>query len=146
MISLPVFFLWVALSFLFGFIEYGIYRAGVGFYGEDNYVIVGKLFGYLLRFVFSLVFALCFIENSLSIEVLAYSFGFYFVSSLPAKGTYFQLKRFFEKEYTFWFFSHSTNHMIKLGGTELIILDTCAFVRSILFLFGYIMLFFEYCN
>ena len=149
MVSTSLLLVWIAISLLFGFIEYGIYKAGSGYFKESKYVIVNKLACYGMRFVFSAIFAMCFVNYEFSNELITYSFGFYFLSSLPSKGVYFQLKNTLAGEPKIWFLSHSINHLLilrgkwlpeTLRGKEYILLDTQAFGRILLCVFGYIIL------
>jgi hypothetical protein len=137
------------LSMIIAGIEYMIYVAGSGYYGEDRHLVLRKAVAWGLRIAMSIGFASLFTDPISTNEFWLYVFGYHLLSSLPTQGTYYQFKRWFGNEKLFWFFSHSRNGLIWKGkyyftsdkkDLRFPILDLYAFLRILAGVFGFIML------
>ena len=151
-IGLQILLIYV-LSFAIACIEYIIYVAGQGFYGEDRYLIARKCVAWGLRIAMSIIFASLFTNPISTNEFWLFVFGYHLLSSLPTQGAYYQLKRWWGGEKLFWFFSHSMNGLIWIGKYHFAsdnknvrhpLIDLYAFLRIVAGIFGFIMLTVEY--
>ena len=137
------------LSMIIAGIEYMIYVAGSGYYGEDRYLVVRKGVAWSLRIAMSIIFTKLFTYPISTNEFWLFVCGYHLLSSLPTQGAYYQLKRWWGNEKLFWFFSHSRNGIIWTGKYHFVsdkkdlrypILDLYAFFRIVAGIFGFIML------
>ena len=142
MISTPIIVMWIVVSLGFGVFEYALHK----FFTDNklNSTLI-KLTGYIPRLLGSMVIGFLFAPNIPSNEFIVCTFGFYFLSSFPAKAMFYQIKNKVEDD-NVWFFSHSDNHLIKLKKLDLVLLDGHAFGRLLTSVFGAIMLCVELCN
>ena len=141
------------LGSIVGGLEYMVYVAGKGYYGEDKYLIVRKGATWALRIAIGCGFASLFTDPISINEFWLYVMGYHFLLALPTQGTYYQFKRWMGGEKLFWFLSHSMNGLIwrgkfhfTSGGGKLRypILDLYAFVRICLGIVGWLVLTVEY--
>ena len=137
------------LSFGIAGVEYMIYVAGSGYYGEDRYLVARKGITWALRIAMSIAFTKLFTNPTSTNEFCLFVFAYHLLSSLPTQGAYYQLKRWFGNEKLFWFFSHSRNGLIWTGNYHFVsekkdlrypLLDLYAFLRILAGIFGFIIL------
>jgi hypothetical protein len=141
------------LGSIIGGLEYMIYMAGKGYYGEDKYQMIRKGVTWSLRLAIGIGLASLFSDPISTNEFCLYAMGYHLLLSLPTQGTYYQLKRWLGGEKLFWFFSHSINGLIWTGNLHFTseggkirypLLDLYAFMRICLGIMGWLILTVEY--
>jgi len=141
------------LGAIIGGLEYMVYLAGQGYYGEDKHQVVRKGIAWGLRIAVGIGFASFFTNPISTNEFWLYVMAYHFMLALPTQGAYYQLKRLLGGEKLFWYFSHSINGLIWIGkfhftsnGKKLRypILDLYAFIRICLGIMGWLILTVEY--
>lgn len=141
------------LGAIIGGLEYMVYVAGQGYYGEDKHQVIRKGIAWGLRIAVGIGFASFFTNPISTNEFWLYVMAYHFMLALPTQGAYYQLKRSLGGEKLFWYFSHSINGLIWIGkfhftsdGGKLRypILDLYAFIRIVLGVIGWLILTVEY--